>query len=124
MAPGKSKMALKIIKTIRKNNIFAVGLYLGSKQPDVAHDGPEMARYGPITAQVAPKVAQDDPKMAPRCVKMGSSWPPIALRFLVSHCEIYLKTFKKPSICPCNGEHTLGTLNIFWLLDRVSAQEA
>ena len=73
---------------------FAVGLFWGPKQPDMAQDGPEMARYGPITAQVAPKVAQDDPKMAPRCVKMGSSWPPIALRFLVSHCEIYRKTLK------------------------------
>ena len=73
--------------------MFAVGLFLGPKQPDMAQDGPEMARYGPRTAQVGSKVAQDDPKMAPRCVKMGSSWPPIALRFLVSHSEIYLKTF-------------------------------
>ena len=103
--------------------MFVVGLYLGPKRPNLAQDGAEMARYGLITAQVAPKVAQDDPKMAPRCVKMGSSWPPIALRFLVSHCEIYLKTFKKPSICQCNGEHTLGTLIIFGLFDRVSAQK-
>ena len=70
---------------------------MGPKHPDMVQDGSEMARYGPITAQVAPKVAQDDPKMAPRCVNMGSSWPPIALRFLVSHCEIYLKTFKNPA---------------------------
>ena len=58
---------------------------MGPKHPDMVQDGSEMARYGLITAQVAPKVAQDDPKMAPRCVEIGSGWPPIALSFLLSH---------------------------------------
>ena len=71
----------------------------------MAQDGPEMARYGPRTAQVGSKVAQDDPKMAPRCVKMGSSWPPIALRFLVSHCEIYLKTQVNAHATAHPGQH-------------------
>ena len=70
---------------------FALGLYLGPKQPQ---HGPRWFRDGPTWPQDGPTWPQDGAKLAPRWRQVGPRKPQDGPKFAY-------KIYKKNNVCQC-----------------------